>query len=178
MIFFGYGSRGAQHWPHNLFNISAILILAMMVAITGSSHGVSVANAAALDETAAIVKSCSFDEMLSVTKSVPTVAASDAAAICETITNSLGHKPQMNVLQAALMATSLMSIRGLKASEPEIAYQLMNIVEARGITNPDRTISTFDTVLKIFRGDQWACDAMRFEHSASQLWAVGAHLIG
>jgi len=45
-----------------------------------------------------------------------------------------------------------MSIRGVQDAEPEIAYQLMNIVEARGITNPDRIMSTFDTVWKIFDG--------------------------
>jgi hypothetical protein len=126
---------------------SALLLLAV---ITGA------ARASFADDTSgntAEVKSCSFDEMLTSMQSVPTVAASDAAAICETITNSLGHKPQMNVLQRALMVTSLMSIRGLKASEPEIAYQLMNVVEARAITtSPDRIMSTFDTVWKIFEG--------------------------
>ena len=50
------------------------------------------------------------------------------------------------------MIASLMNIHGLQVSEREIAYQLMNIVEARRITNPDRILATFDTVWKIFDG--------------------------
>jgi hypothetical protein len=45
-----------------------------------------------------------------------------------------------------------MSIHGFKGSVPDVAYQLMNIVEARGIKNPDRIMNTFDTVWKIFSG--------------------------
>jgi hypothetical protein len=123
-----------------------ILVLAMMIATTG--------RASRADEATdtAEVKSCSFEEMLSETKNILIVDANSASKICEMITKSLGHKPERNVFHAALMVTGLMNMRGLKDSEPDIAYQLMNIVEARHITSNDRILRTFDTVWKIFDG--------------------------
>jgi hypothetical protein len=43
-------------------------------------------------------------------------------------------------LRLAFKAAVVLSVR-VKGSMPEIAYQLMNIVEARGITDPDRIMS-------------------------------------
>jgi hypothetical protein len=103
----------------------------------------------ALDRSTAAVNSCSIDEMFSMTNGTPTVSVTDAAAICETIARSLGHRPPVNVLRASFKVTSLIHDQG---SKPEIAYQLMNIVETRGITNPDRIMSTFDIVWRIYAG--------------------------
>ena len=133
-------------------SVGAVVLLAATMCLPEYSRAGSEAESAALDGSPAVVPSCTFEVMLSMMKGIETISGSMAAGICETITKSLGHRPQIRVLRAASMIASLMNIHGLQVSEREIAYQLMNIVEARRITNPDRILATFDTVWKIFDG--------------------------
>jgi hypothetical protein len=110
------------------------------------------ASATKLDADTAPMGSCDAAEVESVSVGIPTVSAVDETAICRTMTHSLGNAPRINVFRAGLKAVSVIQFAGVWGDAPAVAYQLMNIVEARAITDPARIIDTFDTVTKIAEG--------------------------
>jgi hypothetical protein len=79
----------------------------------------------------------------------------EEASICKIIRNSIGRSPSVRLSRALCKAIIGMQLNGNKDKPKDIAYQLMNIIEARGQEKNDKSIySTFETVMKIFIGSE------------------------
>ena len=79
----------------------------------------------------------------------------DEAAVCKTMRSSIGRFPTVRLARALCKVIIVMQMNGSKDKPKDIAYQMMNIVEARGQERNDKAIySTFDTVTKIFNGSE------------------------
>ena len=79
----------------------------------------------------------------------------DEANVCATMQAALGRPPSVALVRKLSKAISVMQTTGSKDTTKDTAYQMMNIVEARGKENNDKAIdSTFETITKIFSGTQ------------------------
>jgi len=84
---------------------------------------------------------------------VDTLSHEDAATVCKTIQNSIGHVPSIRIAKELVLAMSGMEMKGDKTPVGDEAYQYMNIVEARGQTADDaKMYDTFNVVFKIYNG--------------------------
>ena len=79
----------------------------------------------------------------------------DSATICTLMERTLGRRPSIASLRMLIKVLILMESNGSKDGFKTNAYQIMNIVEARGQQdNESATASTFETVHKIYSGMQ------------------------
>ena len=79
----------------------------------------------------------------------------DEAAVCKTMRSSMGRFPTVRLARAMCKAIAGMQLNGNKDKPKDIAYQMMNIIEARGQEKNGKAIySTFETVMKIFIGSE------------------------
>jgi hypothetical protein len=104
-----------------------------------------------LDNSNEPVKSCDWKNMSSVMKDILIVDWSTGSKICELAANSLGRPIPTRVFRFLLNAAGLLHLKG--AGEPDqIAYQIVEIIDARGLTDPQRMKDTIDIVFKAYTG--------------------------
>lgn len=130
----------------NARTIGAIIAsLALLSACDSSSN-----DAAATPKRTALT-ACDADQMDVL--GVDTVSYVDAANVCQTIQNSIGHVPSIKIAKELATAMSAMQMKGDKTPIGDQAYQYMNIVEARDQTDSDDAMyDTFNVVFKIYNG--------------------------
>lgn len=104
-----------------------------------------------LDASAEPVKSCEWKEIPNVTDGILNVSWREASKICEMASTSLGRQLPTSVFRHLLKASSLLSLKGAGETE-KIAYQLMEIIDARGISDPGRMKDTLELAFKAYIG--------------------------
>jgi len=105
----------------------------------------------ALDDSTEPLKSCEWTTMSSVMEGIQLVSWSSGSRICELATNSLGRPIPIGVFRFLLKAAGVLHIKGAGEAD-KIAYQLTEIIEARGITDPKRMKDTLDIAFKAYTG--------------------------
>jgi hypothetical protein len=106
-------------------------------------------DAADIDQT--LITSFASTEMAKLR--IDELSFSDEAAVCKAMRSSLGRFPSVALARTLCKCIVVMQVTGSREKAKDIAYQMMNIVEARGQENDDKAIHrTFDTVTQIFNG--------------------------
>ena len=114
------------------------------------SSGQTAADTAA-DTDQTLIKSLDTSEMAKLR--IDTLSFSDEAAVCNVMRTSFGRFPSVALARALCKAIVVMQVAGeSREKAKDIAYQMMNIVEARGQKDDKAIYGTFDTVTKIFNG--------------------------
>jgi hypothetical protein len=80
------------------------------------------------------------------------VSWSAGSKICESATQSLGRPIPVGVFRYLLKASSSVLEHQGAGNTDKVAYQIVELVEARGITDPQRMKDTFDIVVKAYTG--------------------------
>jgi hypothetical protein len=94
------------------------------------------------------VESCDFAEMGRVGHDH--LAPDDAIKICQIVSTGLGGTPTIAMLRQMFKTVFVFQWKGDKQEPTEIAYQLMNLAEARGGTSLEQMHGTFDTAFKLY----------------------------
>jgi hypothetical protein len=109
------------------------------------------ANIVDLNNSIEPVRSCEWKNMSSVMKDILLVDWSTGSKICESATKSLGRPLPIGVFRMVLNAAGLLKVKG--AGEPDqIAYQIVEIIDARGLADAQRMKDTIDIVFKAYTG--------------------------
>jgi hypothetical protein len=133
----------------NKSNVRAIGVIIAALAVLSACDSSSNDAAAAPKHTT--LTACDADQMDVL--GVDTISHEDAATVCQTIQNSIGHVPSVRIAKELATALSAMQMKGDKTPIGDQAYQYMNIVEARGQTDKDDAMyDTFNVVFKIYNG--------------------------
>jgi hypothetical protein len=133
----------------NKSNVRAIGVIIAALAVLSACDSSS--NDAAATPKHTTLTACDADEMDVL--GVDTISHEDAATVCQTIQNSIGHVPSVRIAKELATALSAMQMKGDRTSVGDQAYQYMNIVEARGQTDKDDAMyDTFNVVFKIYNG--------------------------
>ena len=122
---------------------SALCALTFLSACTPSE-----ANNAALDNSTERVASCDTSEMSKAADGINVLSWREEASICAVASSSLGQMPETGVLRMLLKTAFLIGHENGSSARDE-AYQMMNVVEARGLTAPDRVKSTLDLAYRV-----------------------------
>lgn len=86
------------------------------------------------------------------------------ADVCTMMQSSLGHLSSVALLRKLSMVVFIFKVVGSDDSAKEIAYQIMNVVEARGQIDDDAAIDeSFETLQKIFNTTHGSRDTQRPE---------------
>lgn len=109
------------------------------------------AQQAALDASTEPVRSCEWREMPNVINGILIVSWVEASKICELANTSLGHPIPTGVFRRLLVASALLSLKGAGDKE-KVAYQLVEIIDARALSNPGRMIDTVELAFKAYMG--------------------------
>jgi hypothetical protein len=109
------------------------------------------ANIVDLDNSNEPVKSCEWMNMSSVMKDILIVDWSTGSKICELAANSLGRPIPTGVFRDLLKAAGILHVKGAGETD-KIAYQLIEIIEARGISDPKRMKDTLEIAFKAYTG--------------------------
>jgi hypothetical protein len=104
-----------------------------------------------LDDSTEPLKSCEWKTMSSVMEGIQLVNWSSGSRICELATKSLGQPISIGVFRFLLKAAGVLHVQGAGEAD-KIAYQLTEIIEARGITDPKRMKDTIDIAFKAYSG--------------------------
>lgn len=104
-----------------------------------------------LDDVIEPLKSCDLDAVRSAIDGILIVSWSEARKICETSATSLGRPIPQGVFRTLLKAAGVLSAKGAGDTD-KIAYQLTEIIEARGLTDPKRMKDTVDLAFKAYVG--------------------------
>jgi hypothetical protein len=132
-----------------------IAVLALIAALNWhhggskrSSGDGSEASATVADASTEPVKSCDFNEMLSRLDGIPTVGGLDASKLCQEWVDQYGGFPQTRVIRALAKAVSMIETTGAEGDDVKIGSRLIRIAKARGQSDPDAIIRTFDLVTR------------------------------
>jgi hypothetical protein len=132
--------------------MKATLFIAAAVLVSGlciSSAQTAADEAADTDQT--LIRSYEPSEMAKLR--IDTLSFTDEAAICKVMRSSLGRFPSVALARALCKAIVVMQVAGdSREKAKDIAYQMMNIVEARGQKDDKAIYGTFNTVTKIHNG--------------------------
>jgi hypothetical protein len=79
------------------------------------------------------------------------VSWSDGSKICELATKSLGRPIPVGVFRHLLKAAGVLHLKGAGETD-KISYQLAEIIEARGISDPQRMKETIEIAFKAYTG--------------------------
>jgi hypothetical protein len=140
-------------WLCLAFLIPIGLIAVIVATGTPSEKGATEAPQpiAALDDSNEPLKSCEWKSVSSIMEGITIVSWSDGSKICQLAINSLRRPIPIGVFRHLLKAAGVLNVKG--AGEPDkFAYQLIEIVEARGITDPQRMKDTLDIAFKAYTG--------------------------
>jgi hypothetical protein len=134
-----------------LRNVSAALLLPLCVGCSGESDADRQAKDLAAANDHSLLPSCSFESMDKLR--FPLLSHTEEVEVCRTIETSLGRRPTVAMTRKLSQAVSLVGSASAADTSKDLAYQFMNIVEARDQTKNDQAIDgTFETVFKIFKG--------------------------
>ena len=125
----------------------AIIFIAVCVAFIGP-----VAYAANPDENSTQVKSCDWNKVRDDIGELSGVSWENQAVICREMAASLGRLPPVGLLRLLGKVTFVLRAAGSSDSTKEIAFQVMNVVEARSQTTDAQIKETFETLVKIYNG--------------------------
>lgn len=99
------------------------------------------------------VTSCNWSDMEK--QRIDILSWVDEGYVCSTLQSAIGHPPTIALTRKLSKVIFVMRAGGIQGSVKDVAYQIMNIVEARGQENNNQEIDgTLETVLKIFNGTQ------------------------
>jgi hypothetical protein len=97
--------------------------------------------------------SCASDKMDEQRLNV--LAWVDESAVCQTLQGALGRPPPISSIRQLSKAISLMQMNGSSDSAKELAYQITNVLEARGqLEDPKVFANSVEVVWKVFAGSQ------------------------
>ena len=131
----------------------ALVATFLLTACDGETDQEREAKDKAADANQSPVTSCDWQDMDKQRLNV--LSWADEADVCVTMQATLGRMPSVALVRKLSKAIFVMQVDGSKDTAKDIAYQMMNIVEARGKEKSDKMIdSTFETVTKIFNGTQ------------------------
>ncbi len=138
----------------NIAIAASMLIAAFsLTACGGETEEETAARDKAADTNQSPVSSCDWNDMEKLRLNI--LSWADEADICTTMQATLERLPSVALVRELSKAVFVMQAAGSKDTSKEIAYQMMNIVEARGKENDNAAIdSTFNTVTKVFNGTQ------------------------
>jgi hypothetical protein len=145
------------------FLAAAFLAMFSLTSCSGddTNQNSQVANPAASNDAAnkaadvnqSALTSCDWQDMEKQRLNI--LSWTDEADVCTTMQSSLGRFPSVALARELSKAIFVMQASGDTGAPKDIAYQMMNIVEARDQVENDKAIaSTFETVTKIFNGTQ------------------------
>ncbi|MFO1431195.1 MAG: hypothetical protein U1F76_13815 [Candidatus Competibacteraceae bacterium] len=121
----------------------------LLTACNGETDQERKAKDKAADANQSPVISCDWQDMYKQRLNV--LSWADEADVCITMQAALGRMPSVALVRKLSKAIFVMQVYGSKETAKDIAYQMMNIVEAREKEKSDKMIdSTFETVTKIF----------------------------
>ena len=126
---------------------TTIFLIAACAALIGAG-----AYAANPDENPAQVKSCDSDKLRNDVGELSGVSWEDEAAICREMASSLGRLPPVGLLRILGKVTFILRTAGGTETPKDIAFQVMNVVEARSQTSNVQINETFETLVKIYNG--------------------------
>lgn len=109
------------------------------------------ANIADLDNSDEPVQSCEWQKISPVMKGILIVDWSTGSKVCEQAVNSLGHSIPTKVFRFLLKAAGLLHVKGAGETD-QIAHQIVEVIEARSLTDPQRMKDTIDIVYKAYTG--------------------------
>ena len=146
----------------------ALLILAAAVP---TLYGNEAAADKAADEDQTPLTSFGVAEMAKLR--VDALSFTEEVAVCKRMRAALGRFPSVALARGLAKAIVVMQMNGSKDKPDSLAYQMMQIAEARGQLKDDKAIyKTFDTVTKVFngtRGDVTPRDLNVFLRSAGPM---------
>lgn len=97
--------------------------------------------------------SCDYNKMDA--QGIKHLSWGDAEMVCRTMAASLGRQPTIALLDTMSKLLFVLRVAGLKDEYKDVAYQVMNIVEARNQVNDNGAIdNTMNVIVKIFNGSQ------------------------
>jgi hypothetical protein len=106
----------------------------------------------ALDNNADPVKSCDgYRDMPALMEGIQIVSWSNGSRICEMVQRSLNGPIPVGAFRMILKASGLMHVKGAGETE-DIAYQIAEIIDARGLHDLDGMKRTIDVVFKVYNG--------------------------
>lgn len=127
------------------------LCLLLMGGSASAQDAFTEARRASLDSSTEPVKSCEWREMPKVIDGITIVSWAEAAKICEMANASLGRQVAVGVFRDLLKASAFLSLKGAGQKE-QLAYQLLEIIDARGLTDPRRMKETLNLAFKAYVG--------------------------
>ena len=99
------------------------------------------------------VASCGWDAMDALR--LNQLSHTDEIDICNTVQGTLGKRPSVALLRKLGKLVIIMQTAGSSDTAKELAYQTMNVIEARGQTQNDIAIAgSMEVIAKIFNGTQ------------------------
>ncbi|MCK9361813.1 hypothetical protein M0Q28_06360 [Patescibacteria group bacterium] len=109
---------------------------------------------ASLDKDTTIIADCDLDAIQKATEGELSTSWSDFSQLCSDIERATGERPQIRTLRKIGEWEAEIHIAGHDklGSDIDIGYQLAAIIEARGLTDPDKQISASQTIFKIVKG--------------------------
>jgi hypothetical protein len=145
MVRWVWRKHGAE-MPH-FFRIRSFMVACLLLLPT-----LARGDSSTLDDSVEPLKSCSDWKIVSsAMEGIPTVSWSDGGRICDLASQSLDRPIPIGVFRALLKGASIINVRGGGDTE-KIAYQLVELIEARGITEPKRMVETIDIAVRAFNG--------------------------
>jgi hypothetical protein len=109
------------------------------------------AQAVDLDQSTEVITSCEPLKLPAAMEGITVVSWSEGSKICQTTTGSLGHPITVGIFRSFLKIATVIKYKD-GGELDKIAYQLAEIVEARGIAEPKRMLDTLDIAMKCFNG--------------------------
>jgi len=106
---------------------------------------------ASLDSSVDTLQSCDTMKMAPVMEGILNVSWRDGSKICEVATSSLGRPIPVGVFRTLLRVVFLMHSKGVGEID-KVAYQLAELIDARGLTDPKRMDQTLEIAFKTFSG--------------------------
>lgn len=125
----------------------SLLTAVCLVAVTANAGDVQ----ADLDSSVETLKSCDAMKLAPAMEGILIVSWRDGSKICEVASASLGRPMPVGVFRTLLRVAALMNSRGVGEMD-KVAYQLAEVIDARGLTDPKRMDQTLVIAFKTFSG--------------------------
>jgi hypothetical protein len=154
----GYPIKKTRKAKASQLGCLALLVPIGFIAILIASHSPSENEKAdekqrqqALDVSTDPLESCDYKLVPSLMGGIDLVSWSDASKVCELAKSSLQLPIPIGVFRFLLNAAGLLHIKGAGELD-QIAYQIIEIIDARDLTDPQRMKDTIDIVFKAYTG--------------------------
>lgn len=125
----------------------SLLTTVCLVAVTANAGDVQ----ADLDSSVEPLNSCDAMKLAPAMEGILIVSWRDGSKICEIAAASLGRPMPVGAFRTLLRVTALLHSKGVGELD-KVAYQLAEIIDARGLTDPKRMDQTLEIAFKTFSG--------------------------